>query len=277
MTIDLNQTSGNNTGRNFAYFSQDGSFNDAKVTQASSNGANVVDIRQGDIFANSAAEHSSVLAAQNGSALDLYVNQRGDGNKTNTSQIGANNLMSLFQEAYTAGVGYENTVMAAQDGSDMRLLVNQAGALNDLTSSQIGAGHRATINQNGFRNTVDNGQSGTGQILDVTQTYSTNGGFGANGGLVKNRQENGTGTGANQLKVTQDGGVLIVDSFQKGTDNRAVVDQNGSYSTYNGSQVGTGNRADVLQGGGAYGLVNLATVSQNGMGNSSTITQNRVR
>lgn len=148
----------------YARVSQEGSSNEADVTQAGSGSAYVLASQDGS--------ENFARIEQDGTGQNvIYLSQQGTGNWawSNQEALGAlHNGARLFQS------GNNNDMSLFQLGSDNRAVLTQEGNDNGMTAVQLGDGNRLTWIQQGsqlsdLQITQTGGADKNGQLM-VTQT-----------------------------------------------------------------------------------------------------------
>lgn len=154
----------------YAEVKQEGSSNEADVTQAGT----------GTAYADSAQEGAGNFARiqQNGSGQNVvYLTQNGNGNWAWANQ---NAIGAIHNGARMTQTGDSNDMALLQDGSDNRALLSQEGDGNGMTAMQVGDGNRLIWTQQGSNLTdlqiTQTGGAEKGGQLMVTQTGVNPGG-----------------------------------------------------------------------------------------------------
>lgn len=154
----------------YAEVKQEGSSNEADVTQAGT----------GTAYADSAQEGAGNFARiqQNGSGQNVvYLTQNGNGNWAWANQ---NAIGAIHNGARMTQTGDSNDMALLQDGSDNRALLSQEGDGNGMTAMQAGDGNRLIWTQQGSNLTdlqiTQTGGAEKGGQLMVTQTGVNPGG-----------------------------------------------------------------------------------------------------
>lgn len=154
----------------YAEMKQEGSSNEADVTQAGT----------GTAYADSAQEGAGNFARiqQNGSGQNVvYLTQNGNGNWAWANQ---NAIGAIHNGARMTQTGDSNDMALLQDGSDNRALLSQEGDGNGMTAMQVGDGNRLIWTQQGSNLTdlqiTQTGGAEKGGQLMVTQTGVNPGG-----------------------------------------------------------------------------------------------------
>lgn len=154
----------------YAEVKQEGSSNEADVTQAGT----------GTAYADSAQEGAGNFARiqQTGSGQNVvYLTQNGNGNWAWANQ---NAIGAIHNGARMTQTGDSNDMALLQDGSDNRALLSQEGDGNGMTAMQVGDGNRLIWTQQGsnltdLQITQTSGAEKGGQLM-VTQTGVNPGG-----------------------------------------------------------------------------------------------------
>lgn len=259
-TIDQN----NNSLFNEATINQNGLYGSATVSQS-----------------NNATNNVATLKQISGSGLKVDVQQSygANNNRTETNQYGTNSEISVEQVASsdnkafvnqgaTGATSFNNKARVYQkDGSQQgEITINQnrtkSGSANYAQVEQAYPGgtstlNKATLSQEGSRNTTRLSQTGTGNhIAMISQTGNNN--------LVQ-------GPGTSLYEV----GPMAV---QKGIGNQMTVSQtspDGSntaiFNTARLSQDGMANTINLTQT--AITVSNISTITQVGTSNMATVTQ----
>ena len=234
----------------------DGRYSYGKIYQEGQ--ANVVDLVQ-------SWENSGLNADQYGDSNVLRANQGGGFVSADTYQSGTANIIDLRQSA-SGGQGASTRI--SQTGADNQATVYQSGGgrywggYTNLTQE----GHRnlAKIDDNSAMGSITFTQSGADNQLNVDQAGRSN-------------SITGVSTGErNQVNIQQDGDGSSLEIAQSGADNIIEVAQNGAPYGNAGiiDQTGTANNASLTQGVYSSSFsVDTATITQNGMSNSATVTQ----
>lgn len=154
----------------YAEVKQEGSSNEADVTQAGT----------GTAYADSAQEGAGNFARiqQTGSGQNVvYLTQNGNGNWAWANQ---NAIGAIHNGARMTQTGDSNDMALLQDGSDNRALLSQEGDGNGMTAMQVGDGNRLIWTQQGSNLTdlqiTQTGGAEKGGQLMVTQTGVNPGG-----------------------------------------------------------------------------------------------------
>lgn len=154
----------------YAEVAQDGSSNEADITQAGTGAA----------YAESAQDGigNFVRIQQDGSGQNVvYLTQNGNGNWAWADQ---NAIGAIHNGARMTQTGDNNDMALLQDGSDNRALLSQEGDGNGMTAIQAGDGNRLIWTQQGSNLTdlqiTQTGGAEKGGQLMVTQTGVNPGG-----------------------------------------------------------------------------------------------------
>lgn len=147
-----------------ARIEQDGTRNDADVTQKGSG--------TGYVLARQTGEGNSARLQQDGTGQNaLFLTQSGTSNWAWSSQTASG---SVHNGAVLSQIGSSNDLMLVQNGSDNRAVLTQEGDGNGMTAVQNGDGNRLAWTQQGsgltdLQITQSGGQVPGGQ-LQITQT-----------------------------------------------------------------------------------------------------------
>ena len=276
-TIGLSQTALTG-GKNVATLNQGGlggadNYNQIQVTQvAVTGGMNNATVDQKGIFfgavndlttikqgitSGGAINNATVTQERNGYKDLAYIEQGASGTgsentailkqSTTASVLGIGNDAAIYQ---TATGGGKNKATVTQDGDNYARVDQRADApgLNEATITQVGFGDRATANQLGTGNMINQTQTGNNDISIINQT----------------------GVG-NMGSTTQTGNNDVIGLTQTGNGNKADITQTGDMNSITFNQIGNGNMATITQvGNGLMGGVTTVT----GNNNTTIISQN---
>ncbi len=172
---------------------------------------------------------SAVVAPQPSGDHGVYINQVGQLQTAQVSQVNPNNYVAIRQQ------GAEGVTIVNQSGEGMGYLVlEQEGLLNDARVTQFaapGGSNQAIVAQQGDENIVVLNQSA---------------GVGDFNGAVLAQQGNG-----NQMSLTQNGAGNGAVLAQTGDNNAMTAVQNGNANQLQWIQNGSGlSDLRIIQGGG---------------------------
>jgi hypothetical protein len=284
---------------------QDGWDSRAEVSQAGE--SNVASVFQ-QPFDNG---QLNAFIDQNGQGNESIVLQRDASiSWTETSQTGQDNVARIEQHERmnsiaVTQIGERNITNASQDyGSGAEILQtgnDNAVALNQSSSSYIstrieqsGSFNEADVTQwaggrfpGGYVDLYQQGEGNQAQVRSGDAWADVKFDQVGDANLLEVAQStiNGNVTGYskgdfNVVDITQDGADTYVDIAQEGSDNMILVSQTGGIYYYvtddtgTISQTGTANFASLTQDHVGDDLgTNTASIMQNGVGNSATVTQ----
>ncbi|WP_188517830.1 beta strand repeat-containing protein [Alsobacter metallidurans] len=271
---------------------QGGASNGVSVTQTGTLGQTFVRQNVGQ----AGFHNSSVVVNQDTSNSINYVNVN--------AQIGNNLLINIAQSGGLQGAGVDqygtgSSFVSNQSGLGNLIgytgpnlllgtdhVVTQYGDGNQIFNYQSGNYNVANGGQNGNSLFLSNTQGGSGNSLQFNQTYSNNRAYNAQYGTNGSVSVTQTGGDGNMFNSVQHGNALgaSVTAYQNGTINQIMTTQYDGANTALLSQTGYNNSITGTQNNSAFGLANVANVTQsnsnnvanynqNGSGNLATITQ----
>ncbi len=236
----ITQTTGSvsNTATIMQSSNANAQFNVATIQQAGSNGLASISESDGTRYNQSSIQQgtgSSGDKAYIRHAFSFTSTASISQNLTATTGGSSNNVASIVQGRDTGG---------GVSGTSMTAVISQEGKDNSALLNQVGTGHKATITQTGNNNVVTGPLSAAS--IDVLLTDIALGNY---------AEQGGTGQVLTVNQTSLDGASLLGNSVSV-------------------SQLGTSNTGTVNQtiGAGAMGN-NVGMLTQNGIGNSGTITQ----